>query len=397
MSASSTWILDESPTGIDEGAIKAFFGVPPSPESELRVNIDRKRKTWHKRSNGPQGAERARRVKEIINALEAHILRGQLLPDGILEGAPKTDSDRPLPPPNFEDLEELFDLIETLLGRGQNQRAAELAREGVERWPRNPAALARFAFVCSYLTVLGETVSRTLLEQGLEAAAQCNEIDPSDASAWNSRCVLLIALDRQAEVVALEAEAVARLGVMTPSLVVLIADALLSVQQYSAGLQRLVRAVSEAPDDYGVRSEAASAATRAASRLLPLDSLEAVERYVEIVQVGAWCAQGAPSAEDLIRPHRLWAARCRNKAFVGSFRLRTFLAVCTAFVSLPIHNSLRSQPLWRILLEGPGQGQEFFLLSEARYVQQAHNGRAMPWAALGTSWPRASEFANSDD
>jgi hypothetical protein len=397
VSATPSWVLDERPAGIDETAIKAYFGVPPAPDSELIVNIDHKRKAWHKRSNGPQGAERARRVKDIIKALEAHLLRGQPLPDGIVEGATRAETDRPLPPPNFEDLEELFELIETLLNRGQNQRAAELAREGVERWPRDPATLSRFAFVCSYLVVIGEAIARTLIEQGLDAAARCNELHPSDASAWNSRCVLLIALDRKDEAVQLEAEVIARLGAITPSMLVLIADALLSAQQYNAGLQRLVRAVSESPDDDGVRSEASSAASRAALRLLPLDSLTSVTRYYEIVQVGAWCAQGAPSAEDLIRPHRLWAARCRNRAFVGSFRLRTFLAVCTAFISLPIHNSMRSRPLWKILLEGPGQGQEFFLLSETRYIRQVHEGRAMPWAPLGTTWPRAADFANSDD
>jgi hypothetical protein len=397
MTTTQEWLRDEIPAAIDEAALKAYFGVPPSPDSELQTNIDRKRKVWHKRSNGPQGAERARRVKELIRVLEAHLLRGQPLPDGILDGDVKAEDARPLPPPWFEDLGELLEMVETLLNRGQHQRAADLARNGVERWPNESAALARLAFVCSYLSVLGELNDLTLLEHGLQAAARCNELNPTDTSAWYSRCVLLLAADRADEALALEAEVSVRLGSVPPSILVLIGQAMLSVGRYSDGLQRLVRAVSGAPDDLGIRSEAASAATAAATLLLPLDTPAAVTQYCEIIQVGAWCADGAPAAEDLIRPHRLWAARCTNKAFVGSLRLRTFLAVCTAFVSVPIHNAAKSRPLWQILLQGPPQGQEFFLLSSASYVRMAHAGRSMPWAPSGTPWPVAADFAGSTD
>lgn len=397
MSTTQDWLRDEIPAAVDETALKAYFGVPPSPDSELQINIDRKRKVWHKRSNGPQGAERARRVKELIRAIEAHLLRGQPLPDGILDGDVKVDGARPLPPPWFENLDELLELIETLLNRGQHQRAAELARDGVERWPDEPIALARLAFVCSYLSVLGELTDPALFDQGLRAAARCNELNPADTSAWYSRCVLLLASGRGDEAVDLETEVSARLGTVPPSILVLIGQAMLSVGRYADGLQRLVRAVSGAPEDLAIRSEAASAATVAASLLLPLDSPTAVSRYCEIIQVGAWCADGAPAAEDLIRPHRLWAARCTNKAFVGSLRLRTFLAVCTAFVSVPFHNGIKSRPLWKILLEGPPQGQEFFLLSSAHYVRRAHAGRSMPWAPAGTPWPVVADFADSSD
>ena len=397
MTTTQDWVGYEDPAGRDEAALKEYFGVPPSPASELLANIDRKRKFWHKRSNGPKGAERAQRVKEIIRGIEAHLLRGQPLPDGVLDGAPRADPDRPLPPPIFDDLDELIDLIETLLTRGQYQRAAELAQEGLVRWPDEPAVLSQFSFVCSFLAVLGDLSDLGLLEQGLQAAARCNELEPTDTSAWYSRCVLLLAMGRDIEAVNLEAEVSARLGKIPPSILILIGQAMLSVGQYDEGLQRLVRAVSAAPDDFGNRSEAASAAMAAALLLLPLLARASVARYCEIIEVGAWCAEGAPAAEDLIRPHRLWAARCTKKTFVGSIRLRTFLAVCTAFISLPIHNSLKSRPLWEILLAGPPQGQEFFLLSSANYVRQAHAGRSMPWASDKELWPQAADFSGSND
>lgn len=397
MTTTDEWLREEAPTSIDEAALKAFFGVPPSPESALQENIERKRKVWHKRSNGPQGAERARRVKELIRSLEAYLLRGQPLPDGILEGAPRVDSSQPLPPPMFDDLNELFDLIELLLTRGQIPRAIDLAREGVQKWPADPKMLSRFCFLCSYLSTAGEAFNMELLEEGLKAAALCNEIDPSDTSAWYSRCVLLLAAGRNSDAVALEVEVAARLGTTPPSILVMIGQAMLSVGQIADGLQRLIRAVAAAPDDLGIRSEAASAATAAALLLLPLHDVSSVAKYSEIIQVGAWCADGAPSAEDLIRPHRLWAARCTQKAFVGSLRLRTFLAVCTAFISIPVHNKLKSRPMWEILLAGPEQGQEFFLLSSANYVRQVHSGRSMPWAQSGSPWPKRSDFSDSDD
>ena len=388
------WMNVDVPLGLDDAALRSYFGVPPSPEDELAKNIDEKRKRWHKRSNGPGGVERSRRVKEIIKALEAHLIRGQDLPEGILEGEVRTDYSAPLPPPVFEALDEWLSLIETLLTRGKNDRALETAHQGLERWPDDPRATNAFCSTVAFLASTDQLSDAAMISEALVLSQKCPDLLPQDSSAWYKRCVLLAASDRAAEIAGLESEVAARLGSVPSDILVLIGQALITAGKLDDGLSRLVRAVAESPDDFGVRSEATDAAINAARRLLPLASAEAVTAYQEIIDVGAWCAAGVPAAEEIIRSHRMWATRCSKKAFVGSWQLRTFLSVLTVFIWLPIHNAARSKPLWKIFVEGPEQsGDEFFLVSGADYVREVHGSVAMPWAAPGAAWPKIEDYA----
>jgi hypothetical protein len=66
----------------------------------------------------------------------------------------------------------------------------------------------------------------------------------------------------------------------------------------------------------------------------------------------------------------------RKLVFVGSWKLRSFLAVCTGFISLPIHNYLRSSPAWKVLSEGLGKTEHndaFAIVASPQYVRRAHN------------------------
>jgi hypothetical protein len=71
-----------------------------------------------------------------------------------------------------------------------------------------------------------------------------------------------------------------------------------------------------------------------------------------MVDVAAWCSDGVPEAEDQVRVHRMWAANAGQRVFTGSWKLRSFLAVCTGFISLPIHNYVGSSPAWNVFSEG---------------------------------------------
>ena len=85
-----------------------------------------------------------------------------------------------------------------------------------------------------------------------------------------------------------------------------------------------------------------------------------------------------PEAEDLVRAYRMWAINAGKRVFVGSDRMRSFLAVITGFISLPIHNRARSQPpAWQIFNEGQGKEvtEAFFIVAAPAYVQKIHNVR----------------------
>jgi hypothetical protein len=109
--------------------------------------------------------------------------------------------------------------------------------------------------------------------------------------------------------------------------------------------------------------------------MLPIRSAADLTRYSELIGVAAWCAYGVPEAEDRVRPYRMWAINAGKRVFVGSDRMRSFLAVITGFISLPVHNYLRSQPAWQVFNEGMGKEltDAFFIVAAPAYVQRIHN------------------------
>jgi hypothetical protein len=86
----------------------------------------------------------------------------------------------------------------------------------------------------------------------------------------------------------------------------------------------------------------------------------------------------------------MWAANAGKRVFVGSWKLRSFLAVCTGFISLPIHNYLRSSPAWKVFSDGLGKTEHddaFAIVASPQYVQRAHNLKLSITANVQPSHP----------
>ena len=111
--------------------------------------------------------------------------------------------------------------------------------------------------------------------------------------------------------------------------------------------------------------------------MLPIKSTADLDQFTEMVGVAAWCSYGVPEAEDRCGPYRMWATNAGKRVFVGSDRMRSFLAVITGFISLPIHNFVRSRPAWQVFNEGQDKPvtDAFFIVAAPAYVQQIHNVR----------------------
>jgi hypothetical protein len=63
------------------------------------------------------------------------------------------------------------------------------------------------------------------------------------------------------------------------------------------------------------------------------------------------------------------------RSFLGIWKFRSFLAVCTGFISLPMHNQMRSAPAWQVLIPGLQQQTvtpSFAIVAAPQYVQRAH-------------------------
>jgi hypothetical protein len=127
-----------------------------------------------------------------------------------------------------------------------------------------------------------------------------------------------------------------------------------------------------------IRSEATDLLVSWAATMLPIRSGATLTKYTEMISVAAWCSYGVPEAEDRVRPYRMWAINAGKQVFTGSPRMRSFLAVITGFISLPIHNRIRSQPAWQVFNEGQGKEtitDAFFVVAAPAYVQRIHNLR----------------------
>lgn len=382
------WILLEQPTSATVESARAYFGVPPAPLESLAENINRKRRRWHSRSNGPSGSSRAREVKEIIKRLEDFLLKGAPFPHELVDGRGPVNNDRPLPPPIFATLEDLEQLVENLIQRGQFQRSIETARDGASRWPDVMRAQTLFAYTAAFAANSGHPVESGILSEAIRAGELVTNADPMNTVGWWCRGILLAHAGRNDEVLYLENEIVSRLGWIPPNVLLTVAQAVALTRDMRRGLEMVMRAVETDPTDSGLRLEAVTIALEVARRHLPLSSAELVTNFKRVVEVSAYCADGVASLEAEVRPFRMWAERCDRHIFVGSQRLRSFMSALTFFVWLPLHNSQRNKACWRVLLEGPVDGQaEFFLLSEMPYIRNVHSGVQMPWFTVPDRWP----------
>jgi hypothetical protein len=367
------------PRGASYQEMLAFFGIPPYSAERLDNNILKKRRDWHHKTNSgnPVGRGKAKEVVTLIQRVSEALKRG--VPDHDGGGASAE-----IPDAVFETVEELWRIISEYVFADDYDQALYVAREAVTRWGLRADSASVFAWVVATGFNTGNLIHPALLTEGAQAAEIAIHDQPGEARNWESKVSLLVASGRPADAMAALGQAQRWLtGGMTARLYVLRARAALSLNQPDEAMAAAVRAVRAATADSdvltAVRSETTDLlVTWLARHLLPIKAPEVLHRYVEMVDVAAWCSHGVPEAEDIVRVHRMWAANAGQRVFVGSWKLRSFLAVCTGFISLPIHNLVRSAPAWQVFVQGLAdekRGLSFAIVASPSYVQRAHGLR----------------------
>jgi hypothetical protein len=387
----AAWLkLTDIPPPRTEAKLLAFFGIPPDGFDKLDQNIARKRRVWHHKRNGvsSQGRKRAEAVLDLIHSGSQALLRGASTEEVVGGTAPV-----PVVEALDITLEDLWSIIDNLLANDEYERALRVAAEARRRWPDVAQPYAAYAWVVWVGWQADVFIRRALLEEGAQVAERALAHDTADPrgteriATWDSRIGLLLALERPDKALDATRQAESALGGLPSRLRAHRAEGLLVTGRADEGMAEAARAVVGARDDRALLAAMRGRCTtmlvqRLVERLLPITSNEGLHRYVEAVNVAAWCARGVPEAEDLVRAHRLWAAQADHRIFAGSWELRSFLAVCTAFASLIPHNRARSRPAWRIYAGGPKDGgQAWSLIAQTGFVRSAHRAAEsrLPW------------------
>jgi hypothetical protein len=365
------------PKGSSYETMLEFFGIPPYTAERLDENILKKRRDWHHKTNSgnPVGRTKAKEVVALIQRIAQTLKRG--VPDEEGGGAAAE-----IPDAVFETLEELWRIISEYVFADDFDQALQVAHEAVSRWGMTPDAASVLAWVVATGFNTGNIAHPALLTEGLSAADTAVGEQPGETRNWESKISLLMASSRVPDAIATIDEAQRSLGGrMTARLHLARARATISLNRAEEATVAAVRGVHTALLDAdvvtAVRSEATDLlVTWLAANLLPIKSTADLGRYVEMVNAAAWCSDGVPEAEDIVRVHRMWAANAGQRVFVGSWKLRSFLAVCTGFISLPIHNYVRSSLAWEVFAKGLAQEKRdfsFAVVASPQYVQRAHN------------------------
>jgi hypothetical protein len=354
-----------------------FFGIPPDPDDKLNDNINRKRRTWYAKTscNNKQGREKAKEVVTLIQRA-AEVLKRGAIDDAGGGSAPE------IPDAVFQTLEELWRIISEYVFADDYEQAIRVAREAVSRWGMTADSASALAWVMATGFDTGDLIIPALLQEGTQAAEFAVRAQPGEARNWESRISLLLAQSRPVDAVKATDEAAQALsGGPTARLHILRMRAMLGLNRGEDAMVTAVRAVQTARSDPDLMMAVRSQVTALlvdwlSARLLPIKSASGLTSYLEMVETAAWCSQGAPEAEDMVRAHRMWAANAGKRVFTGSWKLRSFLAVCTGFISLPIHNYARSSPAWQVFLDGierQAYSDAFVIVATPGYVQLAHN------------------------
>jgi hypothetical protein len=350
----------------------AFFGIPPYSPDALDRNISKKRQRWNRLSNSgnPEGREKAAKVLELIQRISEAVKRGA---EGEQGGGAETETAGEL----FETLRELWQILEAHLFIDEYDDAIRVARQAVKRW-QNADAAGALAWVISATVSNDGFAPPALLAEGLQAARRAVTEQPGEVRNWESEASLLLADGKVQEAVsAIDQGERATGGQATSLLYLLRTRAMAGLNRPDDALASAVRAVSRAESARAaaVRSEATNLLVDWAASMLPIKSDAELTRYTEMVSVAAWCSYGVPEAEDRVRAYRMWATNAGKRVFVGSDRMRSFLAVITGFISLPVHNFLRSKPAWRVFNEGQNKEitEAFYIVAAPAYVQRIHN------------------------
>jgi hypothetical protein len=351
-----------------------FFGIPPYTPDTLDANITKKRMRWNHMSNSgnPDGRAKAAKVLALIQNVSEAVKRGV---GGDQGGGVETE----IPISVFETLEQLWNILTEYVFADDYDEAIRAAREAVSRW-HNADAASAFAWVVANLVNEAGLAHPQLVTEGLDAAQLAVREQPDVVRNWESVTSLLLASAKVNEAVdAVDRAELATGGKASAMLYLIRTRAMVSLKRADEAMSAAARAVNRAEPEVAtaVRSEATDVLVSWAATMLPIKSAAALTKYTEMVGVAAWCSYGVPEAEDRVRPYRMWATNAGKRVFVGSHRMRSFLAVITGFISLPIHNRVRSQPAWQVFNEGQGKDvtESFFIVAAPAYVQKIHNLR----------------------
>ncbi|MBJ7330195.1 MAG: hypothetical protein JHC95_09880 [Solirubrobacteraceae bacterium] len=386
--STALWIeqveVPDKPTAADA---RAFFGVPPDPESALDKNIAKKRRTWRAKVRGrkttPEVERQINLVVELITQLADYVKRGTEEPLDLDE---LREVFNQKPETVVDELEDLWRVVEELLAAGQMAEALKVANEARERFEDAPVADAVFGWVAAQASrSASEEATERLRVRGLEALERAMATGEIGAELYEARVTLQLDLGRDKEALGGLDEAVRVLGdEITPMLRAARVEVLVATGSVRDAASAAVEAVRSAPDDLSIRSTTVEALITAMRRsLLPISDAEGLARYQLVADVAAWCAHGAPEAEDMVRPFRMWAVVAENRMFAGDIGFRAFVGVASGFLLLPLLNRFRSKPQWWILNEGPGCiGDEVFIeVAMGAVSRTVHDGITdrLPW------------------
>ena len=367
--------------------IRAFFGVPPDPEDQLDANISKKRRHWRSKTRQHVTSEVAKRKVDqalrIIAALEQQLKRGVV--DETLDLERLREEFSAEPETRVDELGDLWRILEELLAAGRLEEALRVANDARTRFPGAREADAAFGWLAVMSTRGGGSTSEVLRKEGLTALEAAIAAGERNADTYTWKTILQLDLNAPKEALDTlgEAESVLQAG-LTPWMRSHRCEAHAALGEPAQALEDAKGAVDAAPEDLALRSNTVTALINAARvGLLPLASDEQLRYYQELIEWAAWCAIGAPEAEDRVRPFRLWAVEAESRAYTGRIDLRSIIAVASGFLLLPFLNRLRSKPHWKVLYDGPNatNGDMFQNVAEGGITQFVHAGlmEKLPW------------------
>lgn len=366
--------------------LRAFFGIPPDPEDKLDYNISKKRRHWRSKTREKVSSENAKRKVDqalrIIAALEQQLKRGVI--DEELDLQRLREEFSAEPETKVGELGDLWRILEELLADGRIDEALRVANDARKRFEGAGQAEAAFGWLAMFASRFGNA-SDVLRKEGLTALEAAIAAGETNTDTYTWKAILQLDLNQPQEALATleEAERVLK-AELSPWMHSHRCEAHAALGEPEKALEEAKRALGSGTDDLALRSNTVSALINAARvGLLPLSSDEQLRRYQDLIEWAAWCAKGAPEAEDRVRPYRLWAVEAESRAYTGRIELRSIIAVASGFLLLPVLNRMRSKPHWQVLYDGPGtaSGEMFEVVVEGGTAGLIHDGLMdkLPW------------------
>jgi hypothetical protein len=407
--AQAAWLtIEDYPSRPTPTDLLSFFGIPPDPESKLDDNINRKRRHWHRlaQTAPPEGRRLAEAVKSAIAEAANALKRG-----AAAAGGGPAASQSPVDASAFHDpktVDELWRVIQRLLFRQRYADAIECARVAARKWPNSTEPFVAYAWVVNTALAQGDHgLPTNSVDQAIRVMERVMQVS---AGGREYRIIigLLQTAGRIDEALERSYQAEDALQPFPADMLGLRVGLQARAGDIDAAMVTAVVAVHGHPSDDGIRGECVDALLGfALQRLLPVSSPESALAYGRLVRVAAWCADGVPDLEDRVRMHRLWAANCAQKVFAGNVALRSFVAIISGFLLLPVYNSASSRPSWQVLQDGPvtiGRAKTrrmknfaFYQVASSPYVKAVHEDAAgkFSWVHESGRWPDLEALVNA--